>query len=189
MTTPAHVALGLALLGSRAFPKAWHAISLGAVLPDLPILLFYAWELLRGVPERIIWGEHYYAPAWQVFFDFPNSLPLVAVGLLVALWLGRRIAAAFFASMLLHSLMDLPLHHDDGHRHFWPLSDFRFASPISYWDPTRYGAWVTAAEALLVLAVPACFILWRREAGLRWAAAVAGLAWVLGFLYARWTWA
>ncbi len=189
MTTPAHVVLSLALLGPRAFPGSWNAITLGAVLPDFPVVFFYAWERLRGAPEQVIWSDHYYAAGWQGFFDLPNSIPLIVAGLLGAVWLGRRVAGACFASMLLHSLTDLPLHNDDGHRHFWPFSDFRFASPVSYWDPAHYGTWATAAEALLVVAVPASFFLWQRESGLRWASAFAALAWLLGFLYARWVWA
>ena len=113
----------------------------------------------------------------------------VAVAYLAAAWLGRRFASALFASVLFHSLADLPLHHDDGHRHFWPFSDFRFASPVSYWDPSHHGNSVLTIEAFLVIAVPASFFLWRRDAGLCWAASLAGLAWLLGFLYARWVWA
>lgn len=53
--------------------------------------------------------------------------------------------------MLLHALEDVPLYHDDAHRHGWPLFDWRFASPISYWDPRYDGHIVGALEMLLVL--------------------------------------
>ena len=45
----------------------------------------------------------------------------------------------FFASALIHLFCDLPVHHDDAHRHFLPLTDWRLASPLSYWDPNHYG--------------------------------------------------
>jgi len=44
------------------------------------------------------------------------------------------------------SLHPLALHHDDAHRHFLPLSGFRFESPISYWDPAHYGLVFGAVE-------------------------------------------
>ena len=53
--------------------------------------------------------------------------------------------------MVLHSLLDLPVHNDDAHRHFFPLSNYRFISPISYWDPNHYGGIVSVVELLLVL--------------------------------------
>ena len=58
----------------------------------------------------------------------------------------------FFVSMATHCLADLPLHNDDAHRHFFPLSDWRFESPVSYWDPRHSGAYVAAAEIAMVLA-------------------------------------
>ena len=65
--------------------------------------------------------------------------------------LGRTGIALLFASILLHCLEDLPLHHDDGHRHFWPFSNFRFESPVSYWDPNYYGAIAGQIELGLML--------------------------------------
>ena len=67
--------------------------------------------------------------------------------------------AAFFGSMLLHALADLPLHAEDAHRHFLPFSHYRFISPISYWD-VRYHAREVAIVETLVVAGAAAF-LWR----------------------------
>jgi hypothetical protein len=55
-----------------------------------------------------------------------------------------------FASMVLHSLGDLPIHHDDAHRHFFPFSEYCFISPISYWDPRYHGTIVSLVEILMV---------------------------------------
>ena len=57
-----------------------------------------------------------------------------------------------FISMVMHSLLDLPVHNDDAHRHFFPFSDYRFISPFSYWDVNHYGAIVAFVEMSLVLA-------------------------------------
>jgi hypothetical protein len=62
--------------------------------------------------------------------------------------------------MVLHGLCDLPLHHDDAHRHFLPLSHLRFESPVSYWDPAHYGLWMAPLEAVLMLGASA--VVWRR---------------------------
>lgn len=60
-------------------------------------------------------------------------------------------------SLLLHACADFPLHHDDAHRQFYSFSDFRFASPISYWGPTPFRCLGRAALWLLNL-VP--FLYW-----------------------------
>ena len=41
---------------------------------------------------------------------------------------------------------------DDAHRHFYPLSDYRFISLVSYWDPRHYGTVAMPAELLTVAA-------------------------------------
>ena len=64
-------------------------------------------------------------------------------------------------AMLLHGLADLPLHHDDAHRQLWPLSDWRYASPLSYWDPRHYGHWVALAE--LTAVAFSSGVIWRRQ--------------------------
>ena len=72
---------------------------------------------------------------------------------------------ALFLSLLLHTLGDLPLHHDDGHRHFFPFLDWRFESPVSYWDPAHYGLWFSLVEATAVAV--AATLLYRYHASFR----------------------
>jgi len=161
MNTPAHVILNVALLTSgtrrgRVRPVVW-----GALLPDLPMFVFYGWvRFAAGLPDRVVWSQTYFEPHWQQLFDLFHSIPLALIAL-AACAAGRRArGAAFCASMVLHDLMDLPLHREDAHRHFLPLSGFRFESPISYWDPSHFGAWAAFSEAAVVAVCAA--VLWRR---------------------------
>ena len=62
MNTPSHYIVNLALLGKVA-PNANVAITIGAILSDLPIFVFYAVaKLIYRLPERQIWSEAYYEP-------------------------------------------------------------------------------------------------------------------------------
>ena len=152
MNSPAHAIASLLILGREDRPETALPLAVGALLPDAPIVVFYAYQKLwRGRPESWIWSEGYYLESWQGFFDLFNSLPLVLIGLLVARWRAAPRLTAFFASMVLHVFGDLPLHHDDGHRHLYPLSDWRYESPVSYWDPQHHGLIVAPLEALLVI--------------------------------------
>ena len=100
------------------------------------MLLFYFWEKqLMGRTERWIWSTGYYDPFWQAFFDLFNSFPLLGLAVLLSFWCGSRRLLAMFGSMILHCFTDLLLHHHDSNRHFFPFSEWRFESPISYWDP------------------------------------------------------
>ncbi len=161
MNTPAHVIFSLALLGRGNAAKYAVAIAVGAVLPDLLMFVFYVYEKLKGVPETVIWSEHYFLPFWQGVFDTVNSLPLIGLGLVVAVYIKRPAWILLFASMIIHCLLDFPVHHDDGHRHFFPFSDFRFNSPISYWNPKYYGNIVGLIE--LILFIGGSIFLWCYE--------------------------
>ena len=99
----------------------------------------------------MIWDEAYYQPFWQDIFAVGNCIPLALVGLGVALGKKQPPWAVLFASMLLHHGEDLPLHHDDAHRHFFPLSELRIISPVSYWDPDHFGTFAALGELILVL--------------------------------------
>jgi hypothetical protein len=190
MNTPAHVVLNLLVLGSGRRPRGFAAVSFGAILPDLPMVIFYGIQKIAlATPERVIWGHSYFEVGWQAFFDLFNSFPLIALAAAFA-W-GRRswTALLLLASMALHACADLPLHHDDAHRHFFPLSDWRFASPVSYWDPAYYGDRFLLAEFALMLF--GSVWLWRRNAERSSRAIVALVAGLyLAFVgYAFRTWA
>ena len=160
MNTPSHAIINLAVLGQRYHAEWNWPIVLGALIPDLAMFVFYGWaKLIVGMPEAQIWDIAYYESFWQNTFDFWNSIPLALVGIGLGVGLGRQTKwhsigtaiAICCTSALLHCLADLPLHREDAHRHFWPLSNVRFESPISYWDPDHYGNIFVLFEAGLVL--------------------------------------
>ncbi len=189
MNTPAHVVLNLVALGRDRSRFHWLPVLLGGLLPDLPIFVFYlaARGILR-LPEHTIWSATYFEPSWQLFFDVFNSLPLVALGLLLALGLRSGWWLAFFVSMGLHCVTDLLVHHDDAHRHFLPLSDWRFASPVSYWDPRHHGHFFLVAEALLVAAGSGILMRRSEPRALRWLGGVTLGIYLLGGAWALYAW-
>ncbi|MEM9151583.1 MAG: hypothetical protein AAGB19_14170 [Cyanobacteria bacterium P01_F01_bin.3] len=153
MNTPAHAVFNLALLGRKNKPEWNPLIIWGALIPDLAMFGFYALLKLANIPERQIWSVEYYRPFWQNTFDLFNSIPLALVGMAIALYFSRTAIAVLFGSIILHCIQDLPLHADDGHRHFWPFSQFRFESPVSYWDPNHYGMIAGPIELILMVLV------------------------------------
>ncbi|MGB3614659.1 MAG: hypothetical protein WBA10_12770 [Elainellaceae cyanobacterium] len=189
MNTPAHVVLNLLCIGRQDKTAVLMPVILGGLLPDLPMFAFYGIEKLKGTPEQVIWRQAYYLPEWQNFIDLFNSIPLVLLGLGLALWLGSRSSILLFVSMLLHIAGDLPLHHDDGHRHFFPLSNWRFESPVSYWDPNHYGGVFGVMEILAVVA--SCLLLLRyyRSWACRIAIGLIGASYAGYFIYVSAVWA
>ncbi len=159
MNTPSHSILNLAILGRPQQRGLMWPILLGSWWPDAAMFVFYGWAKGRGLAESQIWQEAYYQPGWQDIFAIGNSIPLALLVGCIALWQRWQPLTFFCASALLHHLEDLPLHHDDAHRHFWPLSNVRFISPLSYWDRDHYGTYVALGEILLVLL--ASVYLWR----------------------------
>ena len=116
------------------------------------MLLFYAYQKVwLGTSEHVIWSESYYLAGWQAFFDVFNSLPLVALAALVAYAMKSPRVVALCASMMIHAVCDLLLHRHDAHRHFFPFWEWRFVSPVSYWDPRYYGGVVSSIEVVVVV--------------------------------------
>lgn len=175
MNTPAHALLAVAsLAGGSRRPFTRQAIA-GALLPDLPMFGFYIWQRAYvGLSENRIWSDAYFRPDWQLLFDSFNSAPLALLCFALAGFASpalRRSLQVFFGAILLHIATDLPLHHDDGHRHFLPFSDWRFESPISYWDPGHAGVYGAGLEVACVLG--ASVVLWRRFEA-RWVRGLVG---------------
>lgn len=73
----------------------------------------------------------------------------------------------FAAACGLHTLIDIPLHTDDGPLVFFPLDwSTRVHSPVSYWDPKHYGRQFALFEHLLLLGMLGTLVLnWWRPQG------------------------
>ena len=152
MQTPAHIAASLILWPRETRWVDASAIAAGAVLPDISMFFFYGYQKAVGATESDIWGSLYFEDHWQYFFDVFNSIPIAVVLFFIFVRLNIRWAKLLTASACLHMLCDLPVHHDDGHRHFLPLSNWRFESPVSYWDPEHFGLIFAAFELTFAIA-------------------------------------
>lgn len=171
MNTQTHLFLAAAVLGRRASAREQGAILAGALLPDLSIFVLAVWALTAGIPQEALWGTVYWSPPWQAASMVSNSVPLWS-GLLAAGLLTRRRWVALLAlAALLHLAFDLPLHAEDAHAHLWPLTQWRFRSPVSYWDPDHHGQIASVLEAAAGLAL--VLVLWRRHRARRVRVALA----------------
>ena len=150
MNTPAHL-----LVGGAAFArvdKRWSLFAAmgGALAPDLSLYLLAGWHLgVLGTPAQVVFDELYFSEAWQSVFAIDNSIFVWGGLMLLGVYRKSALLKIFSASALLHIALDFPLHAGDGRPHFWPLTDWVFFSPISYWDDRFYGGLVGPAELLL----------------------------------------
>lgn len=178
MHTQTHVLLGAAAFGrGPAAGRPALAAAAGGLAPDLAAFLLVGAALAGGMKAEAIFRTAYFSSSWQAVMAPFHSVPLWSLALLVAFVLRLRSGLAFAGSGLLHQAGDFPLHHDDPHRHFWPLSDQRFESPLSYWDPAHGGLWIAPLELAAGLALT--IWLWRRWPG-RWPRTALAL---IGLLY------
>lgn len=169
MNTPAHVLIGATAFGRGNRPRVLIASVLGSIAPDLSLYLLAGTSLyLLSIPPQVVFDELYFSPEWQAVFAIDNSVFVWGLFLGIAYWLGRAGWMAFAASALLHIALDFPLHAGDGRPHFWPISDWEFDSPVSYWDSTHHAGWVTPISILI--SVTCCVLLWRSIRNWGWRA-------------------
>ena len=179
MNTPTHVLINWTVakaLRVESFPAS--AVLLGSVAPDLPL---YGLSIGGALWFRNVEGMHprevarhmfghlfYHDPVWISLHNLLHS-PLVVVLALISLFfaLGKaRFVVSwpgwFFGACLLHTMVDIAVHHDDGPLVFWPFHwSYRFSSPISYWDPAHHASIVFPSEVLLALGL-AVRLIWIR---------------------------
>ena len=165
MISTTHSVLALAAL-SKADDKSrnW-AIFTGSALPDLVIYIWAPYQILiRKVDSQTLWNDLYFQAPMQNLIAYFNSVPIYATFAVLGFTQRRKIWGAlmlvFALAALLHIATDLPVHNHDAYRHFWPLSDWRFISPLSYYEADHHGRWVSFVEA--IIAAMSIFILWRR---------------------------
>ncbi|MEM7477351.1 MAG: metal-dependent hydrolase [Planctomycetota bacterium] len=182
MNTPTHVLINwtIAKASGGKFPAS--AVLLGALAPDIPLYFLSiggglwfrfveGWE--PGEIARHMFGTLFYEdPYWISLHNCLHS-PLVLLGAIAVLHFafGKTLFLKswwtwFFGSCLLHTLVDIPVHHDDGPLVFWPLNwSYRFASPLSYWDLNHYAQIVMPFEAVLAIVLLANILLqwWSKK--------------------------
>lgn len=150
MNTPAHLLLGAAAFGRGKTRLVMFAAILGGLLPDLSLYVMAGVSLfILNISPQVVFNELYFSDAWQTVFAIDNSFILWGLLLALAIWTKKDWAIALCGAALLHVALDFPLHHDDGRPHFWPISNWIFESPLSYWDMRHGAAWVGPIEVLL----------------------------------------
>ncbi|WP_272003613.1 cobalamin biosynthesis protein CobQ [Roseovarius sp. ZX-A-9] len=172
MNTPAHLIFAAAAFAKPGAPRRTWAAPAGALAPDLSLYVMSIWALyVQGLDPGHVFGTLYFSDSWQNVFRVDNSFLVWGALLAICWWRGSAVGMVFTASALLHLAFDFPLHHDDGRPHFWPLSDWVFQSPISYWDRGHYGAIIGPLE--MAACVLLLIVLFRRFDSLRSRAFIA----------------
>jgi len=175
--------IGAAAFGRPSDTRVLGAAFLGALLPDLSLYVMAGVALnLLGIPPQVVFNELYFSDTWQAVFAVDNSFFVWGLFLVAALCWRVDWAIALTGAALLHLALDFPLHHDDGRPHFWPVSNWVFESPVSYWDRNNGARWIGPVEA--VLALGAAIWLWVRRVPL-WAGALAAVLLVAEFWIVR----
>lgn len=163
MQTPSHLlttALINHYLPEGHIPKHTTGFLIGAVLPDLPFALltliyevYYQWmatpptNSYNSVMEYLHFDLFFNDPIWIIGHNMFHSL-IINVGLLIvgciALRHERKWGILLFwlsVGMLIHTLIDIFTHTSDGPLMFFPINwNYRFVSPVSYWETEYFGA-------------------------------------------------
>jgi hypothetical protein len=160
----ATAALRRAIPRLRQIPR--RAVYLGSIAPDLPLLLlsigsFFYYRTMLGWDGRLTFRYIYDIlfftdPFWIVSHNTLHA-PVVLLAGLGMLWKihGREKIYElgwfwFLASCLFHAFIDVFTHYDDGPLLFFPFDwQYRFFSPVSYWDRDHYGAIFSRFERIL----------------------------------------
>jgi len=120
--------------------------------------------LVNGVSGEEMWRELYFQAPMQNLIAWFNSVPIYAgmllIGILAKSKTWGKLLIFFALAALIHIATDFPVHADDAYRHFWPISDWRFISPFSYWDTDHHATWVGKVDIAIALICMA--VLWQR---------------------------
>lgn len=132
------------------------AFLLGSIAPDVALwvlsilgIVYYHFILgwSRAATFHLMFDQLYFHhPLWITAYNLLHAPLLLLLGLSLV-WRGRRNIGSrthwwfwFLVACLLHSLVDICTHVNDGPLLFFPLEWMtRFHSPVSYWDPHYHG--------------------------------------------------
>ncbi|MGJ8570760.1 MAG: hypothetical protein ACSHXI_08675 [Hoeflea sp.] len=161
MNTPTHMLIGAALFARKDYPSVSAAALVGGLAPDIPMLVMVAYATrIAGISEQQVYSTLFFSERWQQVFAIDHSFFVWGVLIAAGVVFHWKAVVAFGGAGFAHAAVDFLTHHDDARRQFWPLSDWTFKSPVSYWDQAYYGALVAPFEAVLVVVLT--LILLRR---------------------------
>jgi len=165
MNSPTHTLIALAILARKDDRKRNWAVFAGSVIPDLFIYIGAFWYLvIMGETGERMWREIYFDAPMQKLSAIFNSVPLfmsiALLGFLFRLKLWGKILFCVGLAALTHIALDFPVHVDDAHSHFWPITEWKFRSSFSYWNNNHHAHWVSLFEASI--GILTATILWKR---------------------------
>jgi hypothetical protein len=198
MNTQTHILMGAVLFGGRIPKRAW-AAALGGVVPDIPMFAIVGALKFYGINDFIIFGILYWQPWWQTANAIGHNFWLWGGLLLAAILFRERqtlsaaaidrwsVVIALAASGLLHTAVDFLCHREDAHMSFWPVTNWKFMSPVSYWDSQYFGREFQMFETALGLVLAILLFMRFRHILVRAALAIVALLYVAVPIYWRLT--
>jgi len=164
VNTPAHLIIGAALFSKRHNARLLTGALLGGLLPDVSLYVMAGVSIfILGIAPNVVFSELYFSDSWQLVFSIDNSFLVWLVVLAMAFYFKSPFFIVLTSTALLHLVCDFALHNDDARVHFWPLSTWRFESPLSYWDSNHHARFVAPIEAVIT----AIALLYLTTGGLR----------------------
>ena len=134
----------------------------GGLAPDIGLYALTAgaavfFPLTRGMSfqetMQHAFDDLFFTNAWWVGIHNTFHSPVVLTALAAAGKVsGKKGLVAFASGCLLHTAMDIPVHHNDGPLVFFPLDwETRFDSPVSYYDADHYGKIVAPIDFAITI--------------------------------------
>jgi hypothetical protein len=167
VTVVSHFFWGWYVFRNRSW--VWRFAS-AAVAPDLPyfaLLGYYSLRLhVNGFADLGLWDWAWRFPVVCALHSF---VPWAATATLVSLACGRRLRQwllPVWAGWLSHVVVDMLTHRSDGYPIFYPLSAYRFATPVSYWEPAYHGRAFMLIDTTLITVLLIHHVLTRRRAAM-----------------------
>lgn len=153
MITTSHILMA-AVATTRVGMRPWLITLgwLGGGFPDVSMFIMVAASRMGLTSSSNLWRQPdglYWNEPWSTAADLLHSIPIWGALALLGFVLWRRTSGAwaniglaflvFSVGACIHSFADMLTHTNDAHAHLLPLSDWRFISPVSYWQRSHYG--------------------------------------------------
>jgi len=195
LLTSSHILIGAAVTSRTRF-KPWQLMLawVGGFMPDSFIFVMVALSRMVNGPGFDLWSYPnglYWQQPWQTFSSIANSFPLWTLVLLIGFLLFKYSSRfkivglgilIFSVGYFLHISVDFFTHADDAYPQFWPFTDWRFNSPISYWQPEYYGRIFGVVEAITGFSIMVYLVMKFKQ----WPIRIAAVLMVLPYPVSLW---